>query len=739
MVLDPAVTTYTQAHSQQHWVLAVTILAAIRLSRLQLEQSRLDPRRVLLSREKNRAMSKELRQKREQWKLEEAARLAGEDARRVQEAAQRAREEAKRHAEVQKRMREEAAAAAAKLTAERQAKKKEYEEQQAKLDAEYRQRVEKEQTIIDEARKRAAEEEERRRVAAEEERRRVERVRRREEEERRRQEEERVREKIEERKRLEKEKQKFAVRLEGNIVVVRPPPNTFIAVIGSLQKPATVRVDISAGSLLGGGMGDVQSFDYLSVEDALSVASIRQVASVIKTAADATTTALRLQAMTDSGPMATLEQPEQEHWMAVATARTVLSAVGALEQAVATFASSPSSPSSSTQAFQTRTEVGVLPVDHPKRPERVLGHAIQIIEQGEAAALKEVLHDVLAVENEAFYSQLSPLPQAFKSSPKTLGSALELAHFLDRTLHARPAHTSDAPAWFERTVSLVRSELRELVAGALPDSLEPYAAVLEATLGREHPVAMEAASLAIANISTAERARREEKERARQAELAAKLLEEEWPDAQEIRAARVAEREAKTPLAERVWALRNVAGTLGIGGPGERARARQLLEQAVQLKQQAAGAADHPSVLPELMALGELLEKNSEWQSDATGVGGLLLRVMGNISTLYSEENDGLSAALVMETALRRWEETAGVKSGGVRAATRRADQLVERLGEEEREVLGVEKRKVGEVLKKIVDGLTEELGAYQDYQQHASKASELDERGVLKVIGKLY
>ena len=115
--------------------------------------------------------------------------------------------------------------------------------------------------------------------------------------------------------------------------------------------------------------------------------------------------------------------------------------------------------------------------------------------------------------------------------------------------------------------------------------------------------------------------------------------EEEWPDAKEIKAARRAEEEAKTPIPERCWALRNVAGaaaecggvgkvrvmllgirrvagyaagalagyrcgivfcclpgTLSMGGPGERARARQLLEQAVQLKQQFAGAPDHPGV-----------------------------------------------------------------------------------------------------------------------------------------------
>ena len=49
---------------------------------------------------------------------------------------------------------------------------------------------------------------------------------------------------------------------------------------------------------------------------------------------------------------------------------------------------------------------------------------------------------------------------------------------------------------------------------------------------------------------------------AMQATLAAKLLEEEWPDQAETAAARLAEREAATPVPERVWALRNVASTL---------------------------------------------------------------------------------------------------------------------------------------------------------------------------------
>ena len=72
-------------------------------------------------------------------------------------------------------------------------------------------------------------------------------------------------------------------------------------------------------------------------------------------------------------------------------------------------------------------------------------------------------------------------------------------------------------------------------------------------------------------------------------------LEEEWPDSSAIAAERVAQREAATPLPERVWALRNVAATLALGGPGELSRARQLLEKALQLKEESVdGAAEHP-------------------------------------------------------------------------------------------------------------------------------------------------
>ena len=87
-----------------------------------------------------------------------------------------------------------------------------------------------------------------------------------------------------------------------------------------------------------------------------------------------------------------------------------------------------------------------------------------------------------------------------------------------------------------------------------------------------------------------------------QAELAAQLLEEEWPDEDEVRAARMQVREEATPVPERAWALRNVAATLSLGGPGERARARTLLEKAVTLKEQWLDDLEHPGTVCSITA-----------------------------------------------------------------------------------------------------------------------------------------
>lgn len=64
-------------------------------------------------------------------------------------------------------------------------------------------------------------------------------------------------------------------------------------------------------------------------------------------------------------------------------------------------------------------------------------------------------------------------------------------------------------------------------------------------------------------------------------------------------------REEATPVPERAWALRNVAATLSLGGPGEKARARTLLEKALSLKEQWLDDLEHPGRVTPVHCFGQ--------------------------------------------------------------------------------------------------------------------------------------
>ena len=299
------------------------------------------------------------------------------------------------------------------------------------LDAEYKARVEQEQRLIEEARQRANEEEERRRVEAEKQRQIAEQERLQREEDETSEREAEIRRKVDVRRRLEQEKQRFAVRLEGSVAVERPPKGTIIA--GALQRDASIRVLVGSGSLLGGQVPWTVA-DFSSPDDA-GAAVPALVAQQARAACDAAASAMRLQSMTGQGPMSAMDQPEQDHWMAMAAARTTVAGLTAAEASMAIFKKAPTGGPHTTK-FNVRTEIGVLPADHPQRPEAVMGRAIALIEGGHAKqAVDDVLADSMQAENENFYAGLDTLPRSLSSAPRVLGFALELAHFLGRMLH----------------------------------------------------------------------------------------------------------------------------------------------------------------------------------------------------------------------------------------------------------------------------------------------------------------
>ncbi|KAI7840808.1 hypothetical protein COHA_005454 [Chlorella ohadii] len=682
-------------------------------------------------RERSRALSKDLLAARERWQATEAERAAAEDSRRVEEAAAKARAEAARIKEEQRRYQEAAAREAERIRLEREVQRKEYEAQQvgnatgsdAWLDAEIAARAEQERLIIEEQRAAARAAEEQRRREEEERRRQLEEERRQREEQERLEREAAIRAKIEERRRLEREKKKFAVRLEGSLAVERPPRGTLLP--GPLQKEAAVRLAASCSTLLGGAAQPPPA-DFASLADATD--ALPQVAGqACRQAAEAYASAMRLQSMTGEGVLQWIDDTELNSWAQAAAVRAAVAALAGGDAALATFQQGGAA-ATQPAAFQCRTELGVLPADHPQRTDAVLRRVIASVESGDSEAAARQLEDLLEAQLELF--QKAP-------APTLMGTALLLSHLLTRALAERPFAASDAPAWFEAVARLVRSKLQAAAAAAPKDSLQAPAALLSAVLGSGNPVAEELVRLADANLSAATRQARQERERRAAAELAAKLVEEEWPDAKEIKAARRAEEEAKTPIPERCWALRNVAGTLSMGGPGERARARQLLEQAVQLKQQFAGAPDHPGVLPELLPLAALLGSVPEWERDAAGVSALTLRALNAVAADYQQQGDAVSAAILLEAALRRFEEAAGVRHPAVKATMRAADAALDTLSAEQRAAVAEARPQAESTISRVVAALTDELGAYQQGSP-VSKVERWASEGAGGVIGPL-
>ena len=712
----------------------MAISLAIRLGRSAAEEARLDIQALQYERDTKRAMSKELREKRKQWQETEVKRVAEEDARRVQEAAAKAQREMRAEQERQRKYQEEAKKEMERIRIEREAQKVKYEAQQAVFETEMRKREEQERKIIEAQRAAARAEEERLRKEREEEQCRLVEERRQREEEEERARTEAIRKKIEERKRLEKEKKKFAMRLEGAVTASRPPRGTMIP--GPLDKEAQVQVVVTCGSLLSGSIEPLV-VSYASQSDALE--SIGQaVARQCSVAAEAHASAIRLQGMASASgnttsPLSWMDEVELRYWRDIAATRAAVNACKAMQRALQTY--------DVQQPFDVRTEYGVLPVDHPQQTCLLLRRAAGCIEQGDVSGAEIILSGMIEVAEASFYGDddkgqnVAPVNDANKV---VLPAALVLAHLIGRMLADRPSLVADAPGWFESAAALMRRKLQEGVAGSPPDSLLSISQIVSTILTPDHPVAMELASLAEKNLSSSTKRQREEKIRMKEAELAAKLLEEEWPDEAEMRKARAEDREAKTPVPERAWALRNVAGTLALGGPGERGRARQLLERAVLLKQGFAGAADHPAVLPELIALVDLLSSEKEWVNDAAGAASLVVRIFRNVSDAYNDwAGDAISAVILLEAALRKYEEVAGLKSSAVKGAARQAEMLLDSLPPDDQSKVAQYRRQSDTVLTTIVDALTEQLGAYTG-NATKSKAQDWDEKGVT-MIGPLY
>jgi len=546
----------------------------------------------------------------------------------------------------------------------------------------------------------------------------------RQEQERRRQEElalkvkqEAAESRIRARKEAEKEMSKFAIRMEGIISASVPPAETILP--GPMQEEAKVRLCVQASSLLG-GPGEIMQRDYSCTDDLISDAP-KVISEATQDACEKVVSALQLQKISGQGPLMLMEKPEVDHWMNVAVVRTCMNGLNKIPAQLNPHKSTPGLVIFQ-ESFECRTESGVLPPEHPFSFQQMYGQFLDlIVEDPHKIETVELFEESMSESNELMYNGIT-VPSWLCDAPRNLGLCLALAHFIDRSLYTRPAKESDAPAWFETCVAFTRRVLNASFAKAPQDSLTTHSMLMSQVLTPAHPIAVEIAEIAEKNTSEQKRIEAKQKENARKATLAAKLLEEEWPDEEELRKARAKEREAKTPVTERIWALKNVASSLSIGGPGEVSRARQLLEQAVLLKQDMCELNDHPAVFPEALALLRIIKTREDWKKDAAGVATLFLTIVTNISRGYVDIGDELSACAVMELGLHEAEEVAGLRSNATIRSVKYLEACSKKLSKDQAQLLAGSREKRDRIEKVLVHAFTDQLGAYRKDGTNLSK-----------------
>lgn len=710
-----------RSNTLEGFVWALVILGAVRIGQKESEDTFLDYDAIRENRQLRLESDKKMYARRLQLERVEAEQKAAEANKRMVVARRRTQEAAQRQKEKEARYKREAEQEAARLSAIQDAKQREFEEREAKAAAELKLRLEVEQRTIAEQQQRQRAELERQRREAEEKWQAIALEKQQAAEAKERELAAQRAQREAERQALRRLQKNFGVRMEGSVAVDKPPKGA--KTLGSVPREATVSVSITLATALTG-----ESTTSMVFRDAAEAGNgaIEVAGSSAAAAADQYQSAVRLQNMTGQGALQHMGEPELQHWMRLTCCRTLATSAQAVQQLLQRHGQRPTGQKA---PVQVRTEYGVLPVDHPKRTEAQLDSAVAMLEGGSISSCADsILKPMMEQTEQAFQQGLSaPCPQH-------VGTALALAHFLDHMYHHRPAKRVEASPWFEAANSLVQDLLTQTVKDAPKDSLMPLAQYMHHALSSDHAVTIVVQRLADANLSSATKRRQQEEQKLLEAELAAQLLEEEWPDEDEVRAARMAVREEATPVPERTWALRNVASTLALGGPGERARARSLLEKAVTLKEQWLDSDQHPGLLVELDALGSVLEASTEWQQDAVAIRARMLRILSLVASRYLSAGETPSGVIVLESAVRRYEDVLGIRHPGISTLSKKAEKLLSHLEPEQREEVAAKCRQAAEVVKDIVDTFAEQPDVYKQ-ATGKRKAVELWAEGGLGVL----
>ncbi|KAK9812198.1 hypothetical protein WJX73_003598 [Symbiochloris irregularis] len=581
---------------------------------------------------------------------------------------------------LQEALKQEQARAQAKQEAEQAA----FAERERALQAEVRQRAEA-------ARKARAKEAEQRRIYAAQLQREAEEKRRQEQQlaaeqaaERRAREEERAQEALAERKALDRLRTVYALRTSGEVSigpVASQRPN---------QPPLELRISVTAPP----GDPATSSGTYFSADDITAGGLLQTAYPAVLDVTQQYESRVQLQQMSGQGALTAMKEPELRHWMRMTQCRA-LAALTADADALAQAGGFDRTARSSKS--EVRTERAVLPAGHEKASDMQLSRVASQAAAGQSRDAQALLASVMDEEQELITKGTKADP------PPKSGQVLALAFLLEQ-------EGADS----QKLAALLPVALQALRAALLnspKDSLTSLAQVMEVVLGAGHPLMTELRALAETNMSEGARRRRLELQKLSEARHAAAILEEEYPDTDERKKASAAARDAATPIPERVWALRNVGTTLGLGEP---AKGRQYLEKAVLLKRQwLDDDPRHPGVLPELEALRELLIRRPEWKADAEGVAVVQMGLFASVAERYSRKGELASAVVLLEAAVRRYEKILPDRSSALTGASRRAEQLLDALSPEQRQKV-TEARRRADVLQPVISAFEEEVAARQ-------------------------
>ncbi|GMH42169.1 hypothetical protein BSKO_10088 [Bryopsis sp. KO-2023] len=677
-------------------IMACAVLVSIRLGRQKSEEDRLDWRTMQLRQEEYLNQNRELVEKRKQYEIQQAETKAAEATKRVAEVERQAKIDAEKEKERLRRYKEEQEKEAARIKAKQEADRLAFKAEEDSMADELAKRTEVEKKIIQEMEAKKKEEDERKRKE-EEERQRIEMEKQRaaEEAERKRIEEEK-RKKEEERKRIEKMKKKFAVRAEGLVAVVNAPRGKMTR--GVLPKEAKISVEVQMQTVLVPEPETLLDFFEGYDQARKRVGDLTGV--VARQLADKYTSSVRVQSMASSGPLELMDELELEHWMRRVSIRCELAASQAAEKVLQTH--KDGRVREAEEGFEIRSEWGILPKGNEGRTDFLLAKAVDsLLKPNGKNSAKKIILEMAASEA----TTLSKGLVSSKLNFEILALATTLAHFIDRTMEQKSIEMA------EKGNELMQEILQEAVVWAPKDSLAPVSETLTRALGMENSVRAWMTVLADRNLSKATKQLILEQQQLIEAELKAKVMQQEWPDRQELAAARAQEAEDATPVPERVWAMRNVARTLSMGS--SLSQAKSLIEKALRLQVEHLETKDHPGVIPALFDYAQVLSKLPGEEQQAQSVWEDVLALVDSVGDRYRKQGDLASAVISWECGVKGTEVVLGERNRLVKRMIQKAESLESALdGEEESKVTAL--RRSGLSFNTIVSAFTPDLGVYK-------------------------